>query len=417
MGKRTVYILGAGFSAGARFPTQDRVLELLFQRISYSLHDLLPSDDEREFQNVLHQKIENVSSFVKKAFPTSDQALEDIFTLLDQTISSRGQFLGYKQDDLWSIRRAWIDLIASFFHALSARHLESSVQLYQRFAVHLLEKRVLSGGNRQSASVISLNWDSLVEDALYKVLTDIGGTGKADVDYCVYTTPLDDSPHMPSTKQRAAGLFNVKLLKLHGSINWLRCPNSNLLYTGLGASSNPYQLYLRDRPSPFVEQFCADETDRRNPPLLEPYLITPTYAKVFDQPHIQTTWHNAYVELREAEKIVFIGYSLPEADYHFRTLLRRAIRRNAEIELILYKNDRPLEEDDTYEIKRETPQDSGSVARYYRLFGRERLHNRISFEGVESFVESMLPEDDFPKRLEQVSTILSQHKTHKDYKV
>ena len=39
-----------------------------------------------------------------------------------------------------------------------------------------------------------------------------------DIDYCVYTTPLYNSPHTASTKQKASGIYNIKVLKMHGCI-------------------------------------------------------------------------------------------------------------------------------------------------------------------------------------------------------
>lgn len=38
----------------------------------------------------------------------------------------------------------------------------------------------------------------------------------------------------------------------------------------------------------------------------------------------------------EARKIVFIGYSLPDADFEFRQLLSRMIHCDAEIEVVLW---------------------------------------------------------------------------------
>lgn len=87
-----------------------------------------------------------------------------------------------------------------------------------------------------------------------------------------------------------------------------------------------------------IKKLNIVEDDKK--PILEPFLITPTFTKVFDNTHIQMIWHNAHVELSEADKIVFIGYSFPEADYHFRTLLRKAVNPNVSIEVVLTRNDK-----------------------------------------------------------------------------
>ena len=51
-------------------------------------------------------------------------------------------------------------------------------------------------------------------------------------------------------------------------------------------------------------------------------------------------WHNAFVELSEAKKIVIIGYSLPDADYLIRTLFKRSISKNVPIEVVLAEKDK-----------------------------------------------------------------------------
>jgi len=73
------------------------------------------------------------------------------------------------------------------------------------------------------------------------------------------------------------------------------------------------------------------------------------------------------VELSEADKIVFIGYSLPEADYHFRTLLRRAVNPKVPIEVVLTRKDK---------ITSEIPERMRQYlppARYTDFFGEHRV--------------------------------------------
>ena len=45
--------------------------------------------------------------------------------------------------------------------------------------------------------------------------------------------------------------------------------------------------------------------------------------------------NNAFIELREATEVRFVGYSRPDADYHFRALLLRAIRPTTRIRVFL----------------------------------------------------------------------------------
>lgn len=417
---KTVYVLGAGFSAGAGLPIQSRVLGNILSKIGYSFSGILATESEKAFQESLNGKIDDITAFVRRCFPHQDQMLEDIFTLLDQSIRTSSHFKGYSGVQLEEIRKTWIELLVGYFHALSAGYLQSNKTVCQRYVTALLKQKIVQGQDSDPCSIISLNWDSVIEDSFYEVLDKTRVHGKADIDYCVYTTPLDKSTHTPSTKQKAAGLFNLKLLKIHGSTTWLRCPNSNHIYTGLGSPENPYKIYVQARKSPFIEKYYPDSEDDNGAPLLEPFIITPTYAKIFDQPHIQTTWHNAYVELREASKIVFVGYSLPEADYHFRTLLRRAIRDQTTIEVVLHENDAPKElENEERELETESSQPldlepSRTVLRYNQLFGEKRIQSNIRYDGMEALIDDLLPENDYTKTLEFIKERLENHKTYRD---
>ena len=69
---------------------------------------------------------------------------------------------------------------------------------------------------------------------------------------------------------------------------------------------------------------------------LQSNLLLPTYLKNLSNIQIKLVWQNAAIELSEASRIVFIGYSLPAADFEIRQLLARMIRPNAEIQVVLY---------------------------------------------------------------------------------
>ena len=74
----------------------------------------------------------------------------------------------------------------------------------------------------------------------------------------------------------------------------------------------------------------------------------------------------------EARKIVFIGYSLPDADFEFRQLLSRMVHPSAEIEVVLWGKA------DSYKDEKK---------RFERFFAGKKL----SFEpdGVQAFVDKL----------------------------
>ena len=62
---------------------------------------------------------------------------------------------------------------------------------------------------------------------------------------------------------------------------------------------------------------------------LRPLLIAPTHLKNYRNPHIAQVWYAAEQELRAAERVVFIGYSLPDDDVEVVYLLKRSLAHPA----------------------------------------------------------------------------------------
>ena len=384
--EKTVYILGAGFSYDGGYPLQS---DLLNNALNYQF-DILSGKDSNEFlnlSNIIPPIQEKLRKFINAFYPAKTQpTLEDVFTLLDQTIARRGHCLSYSWNRLDELRDGLKRTILILFHDASERLKNSEEDFYRILACYLINKRIQAGIKGDAFSIISLNWDCLMEDSIYWCLNKVNGYKKADVDFCCYTSVLGKrSPHTPSVLQKAKRIHNIKISKIHGSANWLLCPNCNRLYTGIGSEEDIWSLYVKQRACDNCSKLSLG-IKQDSLPQLEPFFITPTYVKVFDNTHIQMIWHNAYVELAEADKVVFIGYSLPEADYHLRTLIKRAVRYNIPVDVVLTKTDRP---------PRNTPiglKKFYSAVRYRRFMG-----NRVKFytRGVK----------DYFNEIERISTL------------
>lgn len=326
--------------------------------------------------------LEIVKPFLAAAFPgIPEPLLEDVFTLLDQTIGKREYCSGFSWEELEKAREAFKRAILFVIHAAGQEVRSEAQDLYNRIAGHLIDLRATHGQRSDPFSVISLNWDCLLEDSFYRCIRKARLQGVVDVDYCCYTDPLGpECPHTPSLVQRAKGLYNLKVLKLHGSTNWLRCPNCNRLFTGVGSDLTVWGQYVNPQRCSVCPGWPGGHA-----PELEPFFITPTFVKVFDNAHIQTIWHNAYVELTEATRVVFLGYSLPLADYHVRTLLRRSIQPGAEIVAVLAPSDTPI---------RNTPRRLRWVfaaSRFRAFFGNERI--QVETDGIEKHFDGILGDE------------------------
>lgn len=132
------------------------------------------------------------------------------------------------------------------------------------------------------------------------------------------------------------GSSAMLLLKLHGSINWR---------IKLGAS-DPYQLDSILHYEKWIPQF-----DKAVAPIMyddpasiekhlkpECLLVLPVLNKtdIVQQPIFRRIWAEAFDRLNKADRVVFIGYSMPRTDIATGFLLREALRDKEDITVVNY---------------------------------------------------------------------------------
>jgi hypothetical protein len=185
-------------------------------------------------------------------------------------------------------------------------------------------------------SVISLNWDILLDNAINDELRRRHPTIKSDyaefgvVDYCCYISSIDKNDRRVRSGLWTLGCrgYNIKLLKLHGSMNWLQCPNCQRLFVGF------YEKHvIMNYEDP---QLCRHCKNHGHDVKWRGAMVMPTFLKDLSNFQIKLIWQNASVELMEARKLVFVGYSLPSADFEFRQMLSRMVHPDAKIEVYLW---------------------------------------------------------------------------------
>jgi len=277
-------------------------------------------------------------------------------------------------------------------------------EFYRNVAAYMLGQALSGGSGDASVGVVSVNWDPLLEDSLLWCIREMRVSDQLGVDYCCPVSVLDGSGSCSPLTPSVMGPGSVRFAKLHGSANWLSCPLCKRMFTGLGSDENVWRLYVLPRECPACQKLWQRSAVRHSTaaPRLEPFFVTPTFVKVFDDPHIRLTWHNAFAELSEADEVVFIGYSLPDADYHVRTLLRRAIHPDARITVVLTSGD---------EKKRNTPNFLRRflpAERYRTFFGKERPVFDLS--GVEGYFGRVMGSTSLRRRLAGIRrTLQSRH--------
>ena len=138
----------------------------------------------------------------------------------------------------------------------------------------------------------------------------------------------------------------VRLLKLHGSINWAACPTCNVLVpwhlSQFFQGHNWNIIPFGDDEDRTVVLDIADRFQALKHGCGEvvapvPVVVPPTWNKT-DNRLIQTVWRHAARELSEARYIVFAGYSFPETDLYFRYLLALGLAGEARLRRIVVLN-------------------------------------------------------------------------------
>jgi len=169
----------------------------------------------------------------------------------------------------------------------------------------------------QSLNVISFNYDLVVDRALRKL----------NEDGLLRWSHRDGYGFRPANQTVPPVRSDVKLLKLHGSMNWYiempgakresaYDPNAPIFVPNPGISKTAVAWQRRQR--------TLGHSDRR----IFPLMIPPVYEKGERiSGKLGQIWEQTLEVLREASVVIVWGYSLPITDYHAEYLFAQTARR------------------------------------------------------------------------------------------
>lgn len=345
-------ILGAGFSKCAGLPLTRELSKYLFSE---------------EFSTCLDEVISHaISEFLENTFywkkGDSVPSLEDIFTMIDLSANS-GHNLGRKFTPklLRAIRRI---LIYRVFQILDLKY-EYSESIQRFLNDHFRQ------GRAPRSHFIVMNWDIVLERHLeiYDFLA---------IDYCITATPWNGEVEQAPSK--------VGIVKVHGSSNWVYCDNCKSLFYDryrklsleIKAGLMKADLRLFDESissKSYLAQMMRTSKERacRNCKCaVGPHIATFSYRKSFRTHAFASSWYAAERILTTAKKWIFIGYSLPEADFEFKHLLKTS-------QLVFAKGKKP-----TKEIEVVLLNDEEAEKNYRAFFGTESM--TVNQKGLERYL-------------------------------
>ena len=229
--------------------------------------------------------------------------------------------------------------------------------LHRRLKTHVLHEkmvqRLIAEGRVHRTAFISLNYDILIDNAL----TSAHPTIELDygLDFANFAIPGDWQRPRPGD--------SVSLLKIHGSLNWLYCP----VCKGIWITPKEKGVIT------LISRTGQRQTCRACEGRYVPVLIPPTFFKAMSNPHLVTVWEKAECILRSCKRIVFCGYSLPDADMHIKYLLKRGqMNRKGPAPQVVVINNFPGKVKGLKDAER---------GRYVRLFGEKKVdYSSTSFQ-------------------------------------
>jgi hypothetical protein len=324
-----VFFFGAGASYQDGVPLQKDLLCLI-----------LSGEDKKIATSSL---VVDVAEFIKENFAIGGgyyPSLESVFGLIDY-LSMHRESLGpnFPLSKIKEIRESLVKLI----HYTIAQRSRPRESVYAKFweKVRFLNRNI---------SIVTTNYDSLLEDA-FSLYPDAGY-----IDYCLHLMNYDQyerhhmcihpfnwwiNPREPVLVENNALPSPIKLIKLHGSLDWKYCNCcGQVLLTpwscGIDLSCGGFLRFNYEEGAGF--NFPEKKSELFTCPLdgtrFDTLILPPSYIKELTNPIIASLRLEASRELRCAKKIVFVGYSFPEADVHIRVLLKKNIPSTSHIMVI-----------------------------------------------------------------------------------
>lgn len=129
----------------------------------------------------------------------------------------------------------------------------------------------------------------------------------------------------------------IPLLKLHGSLNWVACKKCDAvsainLEPWARSAMVPGHDHVLLRVSEVLPSQVSRCCNERYP--ATPLLVPPSFDKTSNHSRLHHVWARAAKELSRANRIIIVGYSLPETDAFFRYLFALGTDRGAHIEKV-----------------------------------------------------------------------------------
>lgn len=319
--KRTVLFLGAGASRPFGFPMTAEILPEILRRLSKRTlfrrgRPGPPGEAGASTHDELHHLL---SRFLPPLFAGKVQPplITDLLSLVDHLL-----FAGNAPQpdlDLTDLDRLRTLLERGIAEVLAEPTVpdqaDANEDVLRRFVDWINDR---ARGGKCPLSIITTNYDVVIEKRLYARLN--AQEIPELIDFGLSWRAVDSTGHALAQGRPASPWLG--LYKLHGSLDWLRCPLCDHLYI------DPARTIFRGASGGEGSARAARRVDScvcgYRP--LRHIIVAPSMVRDVRNPNLLTIWHAALEALRTADEWIVIGYSMPPEDVAIRAMLLRAYR-------------------------------------------------------------------------------------------
>ncbi|MCX7874914.1 MAG: SIR2 family protein [Melioribacteraceae bacterium] len=325
-----IFVLGAGASNPDGVPLQKELLPMI---ISEEIDEIYNSEIGKIVNEFLTDNFEFDKS--ENQFPQ----LEAVFGFLDYFIAQNESLNSkYTYEKIRDIKEYLIKLI----HYVVNLRTDKSSPYYHKFWNLITQ-------HSSNVSIITLNYDTLLEQAFDFIFKKKNGF----IDYCIPLMNYEKLPQLkdynfwvntrePILVDEDANPNSYKILKLHGSLNWKYCNCCNqILLTPwdrkIDLNKGKFLGYTYPDNKEYEFRCPIDGTE------FQTLIMPPSFSKSLNNSIIMQLFSEAAREIRTTKKIVFIGYSLSDADVHIKALFKKAILNDVELLVINHRAKETME--------------------------------------------------------------------------
>lgn len=248
-----------------------------------------------------------------------------------------------------SFRDAYIDLVDLYLRVI--RETTNWLCADQRRGAPIGQLLAAAAKHADELDIITFNHDLVIENEIVRrshlrqrwCLDQ--GYGRMQSSLSLLLPTAASTPTFPL--HRAGGCDHdrpIRILKLHGSLNWVVRLNSKRPTSGLLSGSQVPKAHLSARRQlEGRETYVRKQSGRgRQRWTLWPLVVPPVYAKQALRGTMQPAWTDAREAIEKADRLVVFGYSLPTIDVEAEKLIQRAFAKNQGLPWIDVVNPDPM---------------------------------------------------------------------------